>query len=86
MEVASSLAAPFTGGASLLAAPLLKNLGQSPSIPKSPDPISAQTPAVQQAASEAAARRSRGRGYAATILSQLTASTGSTAPRDTIGS
>ena len=57
------------------------------SVPQSPLPITTQTAAVQQAASEAAQRRSRARGFQSTILSSLTQSGGgSSAPRTTIGS
>jgi len=47
------------------------NLFKAPKIPEAPPaPITSQ-PAVQQAASESAQRRSRARGYRSTILSQM---------------
>ena len=86
-EVASAIAAPLLGGLPLLGAGgLTKNLFKSPSVPKTPDSISTNTSAVQQAAAEAAQRRARARGQQSTILSQLTQATGGAAPRETIGS
>ena len=76
------------GGTELLrGSSLVKNALRPPGVPESPLPITTQTSAVQQAASEAAQRRSRARGFQSTILSSLTQSVGgSSAPRTTIGS
>jgi hypothetical protein len=67
------IAAPFTGGVSLLAAkPVRKAIGRAlkqPGPPGAPQAVTTQTTAVQQAAADAAARRSRARGQASTILS-----------------
>jgi hypothetical protein len=67
-EAIPYVAAPFTGGASLLAAKPVRSALRAPGPPKSPDAVTTQTTAVQQAAADAAARRSRGRGQASTIL------------------
>lgn len=57
-----------------------------PEAPPAPSTPSTETPAVQQAASEAARRRSRARGARSTILSQSFLSPDSPALQDTFGS
>lgn len=47
------------------------NLFKAPKIPEAPPAPVPDKPAVQQAVSETAARRSRARGYRSTILSQM---------------
>ena len=87
-QAAQVLAAPFTGGLRLFSKPLLKALA-GPKPPGNPAAPSTDMKAVQQAAAEAAQRRSRARGYQSTILRDLTsapaASGITTAPRDTMG-
>jgi len=74
---------------SILPKPLRKivgGLGHAPSPPGAPPPPSAETPAVQQAVSEAAQRRSRSRGYRSTILSQQFMAPDAAALKTTLGS
>ena len=84
------IAAPFTGGMSLLGAkPIQKALGRSmtgPSPPEAPGAISTETTAVQQATAESARRRGRARGNRSTILSQSFLSPDSPALQQTLGS
>lgn len=80
------VAAPFTGGASLLGAKGLTRALTGPSPPEAPPAPSTQTTAVQQAAAEASRRRSRSRGARSTILSQSFLSPDSPALHDTFGS
>lgn len=90
MEALPYVAAPFTGGASLLAAkPVRKSLGRAitgPSPPEAPPAPGTQTTAVQQAADEASRRRSRSRGARSTILSQSFLSPDNQALKDSFGS
>jgi len=65
-----AIAAPFTGGTSLLGLGG-KNLFKTPTPPEAVKPATAASPPVQQAVSEAAQRRSKARGFFSTILSQL---------------
>jgi len=59
-----------TGGISEVGRAGLNTL-KPPAPPVSPPPISEATPEVQQAAAEAARRRSRARGFRSTLLSQF---------------
>lgn len=47
-----------------------KNIFKTPTPPWAKSPATASSPAVQQAVAEAAARRSKARGFMSTILSQ----------------
>jgi hypothetical protein len=89
-EVLSWVAAPFTGGLSLLGTQagqkFTKNLFRTPKPPEAPSTPSTQTTAVQQAASEAAQRRSKARGFRSTILSQNFLAPDNPALKDTFGS
>ena len=68
---------------------MAKGLGRTltgPSAPEAPPAPDTQTTAVQQAADEAARRRSRARGARSTILSQSFLSPDSPALQQTFGS
>ena len=83
--IGAALAAPLTGGMSLLAIPLTqKPKIQSPSVPPVVKAPTTQDAAVQQAATEATARRNKGLGYSGTILSQMGG--GSAGLKSTMGS
>lgn len=89
-EAIPYVAAPFTGGASLLGAKgVTKGLTRAltgPSPPEAPPAPSATRTAVQQAVAEASRRRSRSRGARSTILSQSFLSPDSPALQSTFGS
>lgn len=72
-EAVPYVAAPFTGGASLLGSGLVKNALRTPDPPEAKKPATPSSPAVQQAVAEASQRRSKARGFASTILSQFSA-------------
>ncbi len=82
------VAAPFTGGASLLlpGGPLTKNALKTPTPPEAKAPATAATPAVQQAVAEASARRSKARGFFSTILSQVQGAASAPSTKSTFGS
>jgi hypothetical protein len=65
------VAAPFTGGTSLVGALGGKNLMKTPTPPEAIKPATVTSKPVQQAVAEAAQRRSKARGFFSTILSQL---------------
>lgn len=75
------MAGVLTGGISEVIRPLTKTKIQGPSVPQPTKAPSTETQAVQQASSEASARRSKTQGYRSTILSQLS----QTPLKDTIG-
>ena len=90
-DVVSYVAAPFTGGASLLLGKGVEAFGNALRTPNppgvSPSPSTALR-AVQQVAAETSRRRSRARGYQSTILSQNFLAPNPNAPalKDTYGS
>lgn len=71
-QVLPYVAAPFTGGASLLASPLLtKTLGKglkAPGPPSAQPPVTTESKAVQEASADAAQRRAKAKGLTSTIL------------------
>lgn len=67
-EAIPYIAAPFTGGASLLGSKAVGRALTAPAPPGSPPAITTETKAVQDAAADATRRRSRARGHASTIL------------------
>lgn len=79
-------AAPFTGGASLLAmkngplSGLTKHAMDTPTPPEAVKPATTSSAPVQQAVAEAAQRRSKARGFFSTILSQLGNQAAQTSP------
>mgnify|MGYP003394327019 CR=1 FL=1 len=84
------MAAPLAMATGLLKPDkLIKGLGRAstgPSPPEAPPAPGTETTAVQQAASEAARRRSRSRGARSTILSQSFLSPDTPALKESFGS
>ncbi len=81
---ATAVVGGLLGGGNVLKAG--KRLLTGPTPPEAPKAPSVETAAVQQAAAEAAQRRSRARGNRSTILSQSFLSPDSPALKDTFGS
>jgi len=80
--IGRAAAATFTLGLSEAVRPLIsKPKIQGPSVPQPTTAPSTETQAVQQASSEASARRNKAQGYRSTILQKLSA----TPLKDTIG-
>ncbi len=87
METAARVTAGvFTLGLSEGLVALGKNATKVPKPPEAPETVKAGSTAVQQAASEAAQRRSRSRGYRSTILSQNFMAPDAAALKETMGS
>ena len=80
MGEVANLVTGVTGGIKQLFVPNM------PEVPQPSAPASPATTAVQQAASEAAQRRSRARGYRSTLLSQNFLSQDNPALKQTYGS
>ena len=64
----------------------VRNLFKTPTPPEAKKPATVTDPAVQQAVSDAAQRRSRARGYRSTILSQTMLAPDAPALKQTLGS